>query len=185
MPSASTVRSQAPPPNIAGQLFGGSRAVGAAAVAEDEQIPLGRSGRSGECGLEPDVLVAAVVRDEVDQHPHAEFVCGGDEPVGLGERAELGEDVAVVGDVVAAVGERRRVPRAHPDGVDAELGEVGQPLDDAGHVAGAVTVGVGERPWVDLVHDGAAPPIGIVGKEHGATLENAGRALRQGTGCAR
>ena len=93
------------------------------------------------------MLVAAVVRHEVDQHPQAEVVGGGDEPVGVGERAEVGVDVAVVGDVVAAVGERRRVPRTHPDGVDTEPGEVRQPVDDAVHVAGAVAVSVGERPW--------------------------------------
>ena len=92
----------------------------------------------------------------------------------VGERAELRVDVAVVGDVVAAVGERRRVPGTHPDRVDTELGEVRQPVDDAVHVAGAVTVGVGERSWIDLVDDGAAPPLGIIGERHADTIENTG-----------
>jgi hypothetical protein len=29
---------------------------------------------------------------------------------------------------------------------------------------------VGERPWVDLVHDCAAPPIGITGTGHARIL---------------
>ncbi len=136
----------------------------------------GDPGARGEGGLEPGVLVAAVVRDEVDQHPQAEFVGRRDELVGLGERAEVGEEVAIVGDVVAAVGERRAVPGAHPDGVDTEPCQVRQPIDDAGHVARSVTVGVGERAWIHLVDDGAAPPVGVNGQSHADTLENGAAA---------
>ena len=40
--------------------------------------------------------------------------------------AEVGIDRAIVGDVVPGVGEGRRVPRAEPEGVDAEVAEVRQ-----------------------------------------------------------
>ena len=43
-----------------------------------------------------------------------------DQRVEVGEVAEERVDVAVVGDVVAEVGHRRRVERREPDGVDAE-----------------------------------------------------------------
>jgi hypothetical protein len=67
-------------------------------------------------------------------------------------------DVEVVGHVVAVVVLRRRVARVQPDGVDAEIGEVIEPLDHAAQVTDAVTVGIGERPHVQLVHDRVVPP---------------------------
>ena len=45
-------------------------------------------------------------------------------PVEVRQRPELGVDVAVVVDVVAAVGQRRGIERAEPHGVDAQVGQV-------------------------------------------------------------
>ncbi|PPS68286.1 hypothetical protein BZZ08_07411 [Streptomyces sp. MH60] len=56
--------------------------------------------------LEPRVLVAGVVHDEVDDHAHAALVGGVHELHEVGEVAELGQDGGVVGDVVAAVAQR-------------------------------------------------------------------------------
>src|SRR6202021_3574006 len=67
-------------------------------------------------------------------------------------------DGPVVGDVVARVGPRRRVPRAVPDRVDAEGGQVRQPRPDPGQVADPVAVAVGEALDVELVDRGIAPP---------------------------
>ena len=83
----------------------------------------------------------------------------GDELVEVGQGAEHRVDVLVVGDVVAVVVLRRAVDRGEPDDVDAQRGEVVEPADDAAQVADAVAVGVGERARVDLVDDGAAPPL--------------------------
>ena len=47
-----------------------------------------------------------------------------DQRVEVGQRAEQRVDVAVVGDVVAAVGHRRGVERREPDRVDAEVAQV-------------------------------------------------------------
>ncbi|GAX59041.1 hypothetical protein SO3561_10618 [Streptomyces olivochromogenes] len=55
--------------------------------------------------LEPRVLVAGVVHDEVDDDAHAALVGGVDEFDEVGEVTELGQDGGVVGDVVAAVPE--------------------------------------------------------------------------------
>jgi hypothetical protein len=65
-----------------------------------------------------------VVRDEVHDDAQAEPVCLGDQVVEVVERSEQRVDVAVVGDVVAAVGLGRPVERRQPDGVDAELDQV-------------------------------------------------------------
>ena len=117
-------------------------------------------GPAASACLEPRVLVGDVVRDDVDDRADAELERLGDERLRLGERAERRVDGAVVGDVVAAVGQRRRVPGVEPDGVDAEVLEVAAGGADAGEVAGAVAVRVGEAAQVDLVDDGAAPPFG-------------------------
>jgi hypothetical protein len=100
-----------------------------------------------------------VVGDDVEQHPQAVLVGLGDQRLGLLEGAEPGLDRPVVRDVVAGVGHRGRVPRVDPDRVDAEIREVGQLGPDAGDVAEAVAVTVGEAADVDLVDDGVAPPV--------------------------
>ena len=138
----------------------------AAAGPEPEPLALRGSRAGGERGAEPLVLVGDVVGHDVDDRADAERGRLGDEPLCLVDRAEGRVDHAVVGDVVAAVGERGGVPRGEPDGVHAERRQVGQPRPDAGEVAGAVAVPVGEAARVDLVDHGVAPPC-RAGRGHG------------------
>jgi hypothetical protein len=105
------------------------------------------------------VLVGHVVGDDVDDRAQAQPAGLGDERLGLGQRAELGVDRPVVGDVVAAVGPGREVPGVEPEGVDAEVAEVRETVADAGQVADPVAVPVGEAPHVHLVHRGSTPPV--------------------------
>jgi hypothetical protein len=65
-----------------------------------------------------------VVRHEVDDHADAALVRRGEHLVEVGERAEQGVDVAVVGDVVARVVLRRAVEGAQPHGIHAERPQV-------------------------------------------------------------
>ena len=129
---------------------------------EPEARAFGRSGRRRERLLEPRMLARDVVRDDVDDRADAERARLGDQLLGLGERAERRIDRAVVDDVVAVVGERRRVPGVEPERVDAELAQVREPRAHTGEIADAVAVRVGEAADVDLVDDGVAPP-GLVG----------------------
>ena len=74
------------------------------------------------------MLVGGVVGHDVEQHPQPERRA----PRAISASASASVpnarlDVAVVGDVVAGVGHRRRVPRVDPHRVDAEVGQVGQP----------------------------------------------------------
>ena len=112
---------------------------------------------------EPRVLVAGVVDHQVHDQPHAARVQLRDQLVELRQRAEQRVDVLVVADVVAVVGLRRGVDRRQPQDVDAEVGQVVQPLQDAAEVADAVAVGVLERAGIDLVDDGAGPPRAVSG----------------------
>ena len=99
-----------------------------------------------------------MVGDDVHHDPDADRACLADERVEVAEVAVVGLDAEVVGDVVAVIGLRRRVARVEPDRVDAEIGEVRQATADAGEVADAVVVRVGERPHVHLVDDRRLPP---------------------------
>ena len=117
------------------------------------------------------MLVRDVVRDDVDDRADAERAGLRDQLLGLLERPERRVDRAVVGDVVARVGQRRRVPGVEPEGVDAEVAQVRQPRADAGEVADPVAVRVGEAADVDLVDDGVAPPAAVAtGSSAGAVL---------------
>ena len=107
------------------------------------------------------MLVAGVVHDEVDDHAHAALVRGVDELHEVGEVAELGQHGGVVGDVVAAVAQRRGEERRQPEAVDAEPLEVVQLGGEALEVADAVAVAVLEGADEDLVEDGPFEPVGI------------------------
>ena len=121
------------------------------------------------------MLVAGVVDDEVHDQAHAATVQSLDEGVEVGQGSEEGVDVLVVGDVVAVVVLRGAVDGAEPHDVDAQLVEVVEAGGDAGDVADAVAVGVGEGAGVDLVDDGAAPPVRIVADVVGRDNEGRGR----------
>ena len=109
--------------------------------------------------LEPRVLARGVVHDEVGDDAHPPLVRCLDECRELVERAELGRDREEVGDVVAAVAERRRVEGKEPDAVDAEPLQVVELLTETAEVADPVVGRVEERPRVELVEDRRPEPV--------------------------
>ena len=78
-------------------------AVRSTAVTEEVAGALGAARAGGKRGLEPDVLARGVVGHQVDDHLQPEVVGGGEQHVGVGQRAEQRVDLAVVGDVVPVV----------------------------------------------------------------------------------
>ena len=67
--------------------------------------------------------------------------------------AEIGIDVAIVGDVVAVVAAGRRIERQQPQRRDAELLQIAELFGQPGEIADAVIVAVGERLDVQLIDD--------------------------------
>ena len=112
MPSGFVVRVQVAPANSDGQPVGGSSPSGPRPGRNQKRSRSGEPGPGREGRLEPGVPVGHVVGDDVDDRPDAQGERLGDQRLGLRERAERRIDGPVVGDVVAAVGERRDVPRA-------------------------------------------------------------------------
>jgi hypothetical protein len=94
-----------------------------------------------------------VGRDEVEDDANPALARFGDEPVEVVERAQVGVDAAVVGDVVAPVDVRAGEGRARPDRVDAEPGEVVEFRGEAWEIAHAVAVRVREGARIDLVDE--------------------------------
>jgi hypothetical protein len=89
---------------------------------------------------EPRVLVGGVVRDEVEPDVDVVLARLRDQRVVVGERAVVGVDPEVVGDVVAPVDVRARVDGREPKCVNAERCELVEPRTNAA-----------ERADVDLV----------------------------------
>ena len=106
--------------------------------------------------------VTGVVGHVVDEDPEAALVGRGEQRIEVVERSEQRVDIGVVGDVVAEVGHRRWVERRDPDGVHAQPREVVEAAGDAGEVSGAIAIGVGEAPWIDLVDDAGLPPVRLL-----------------------
>ena len=92
--------------------------------------------------------------------------------------AELGQHRAEVADVVAAVAQRRVVERRQPQAVDAQPLQVVELLGQPAQVAGAVPVGVGERPDQYLVEHRALEPV-VVDVQRAGVAEVVGRGLDQ------
>ncbi len=132
---------------------------------------------------EPGVLIAGVVRDQVEQDADAAPPGLVDQGVEIVEGAEVGVDVAVVGDVVTPVTVGRDGDGREPDPGDAQFGQVVQPADDAREIAGAVPVRVGERTRVDLVEDAAVPPPIRLGGGRGSIRRIPGRSCRRRRRC--
>jgi hypothetical protein len=133
-------------------------AVRAAAGPENVTIALGRAWRPSEGGAKPGMAVRGVVRHDVDDHLEAVRMRVPDQLLEVLERPEHRVHVAVIGDVVPAVGLRRRVERGEPDRVHAEIRQVRHPRADARQVAVPVTVAVGEAADIRLVAHRPPPP---------------------------
>src|SRR5690606_21538098 len=111
--------------------------------------------------LEPLVLIGGVVERQVDDDAHVALVRLRHELAELLEGAELGQDLRVVGHVVAAVAQRRLIDRRDPQRVDPEPLQIVELGDETGEVAGAVAVGIDEGPHHHLVEHRAAIPLRV------------------------
>ena len=112
--------------------------------------------------LEPGVLVARMVHDQVGDDPDPPPVGFVDQLGYVGHLAVLGQDGPVVGDVVPAVPQRGLVEGQQPETVDSQPLQVVQLADEARDVAGAVVVGVEEPSHQDLVENRPLVPADVL-----------------------
>jgi hypothetical protein len=78
----------------------------------------------------------------------------------VGVCAVSGGDFIIVRDVIAGVIERGPKAGVDPDGVNAEIADIVEFMDEAGNVADAVAVAVAEALRVDLVENCVFEPFG-------------------------
>jgi len=90
------------------------------------------------------MLVGGVVDHQFGDHLDAAAMRLAHELAKFAHAAVGAVDVAVIGDVVAVVAERRRIERQEPDRGDAEVLKIVESLREAGEVADAVAIGIVE-----------------------------------------
>ena len=86
------------------------------------------------------------------------------------ERAVVGMDRTVVGDVVAVVAQRRREERHQPDGVDAQVLQIIELLRQPAKIADAVAIAVVQRAHVHLINDRVFVPERSRSGSHSVSL---------------
>ena len=99
-----------------------------------------------------------MVGDDVEHDADVALPGSGQRAVEVVERAVVGFDVEVVGDVVPVIRLRRGEARREPDGIDTQITDVVEMAADPLEVADAVAVAVGERSGVELVDHRVLPP---------------------------
>ncbi len=121
------------------------------AVAPHVVVAL-RAARRGVAGaLEPCVVRRGVVEHQLGDHAQAPLVGLVEQLRHVVDAPVRGVHAHVVGDVIAAVAQRRRVERQQPQRGDAEVAQVVELADEAGEIAHAVAVGVVKGAHVQLV----------------------------------
>jgi hypothetical protein len=86
------------------------------------------------------VLLGCVVGHEIQDDFQAQGVRLCDQALAIGERAEQGIDVVVIGDVIAEIGHRRLVERADPNCIHAKSCKVGKAPANAVEIAHPIAV---------------------------------------------
>ena len=88
------------------------------------------------------MLVRRVVGHKIENQLESASMNGLKQLVEVGQGPEDAVDVAVVGDVVAEIGHGRGVEGSDPNRLDAQPGQVIEPLQDALKIADAIAVRV-------------------------------------------
>ena len=110
----------------------------------------------------PRMLVGRMVRHKIQNHLEAAAMDFFEQAIEVFHGAEDRIDAAIIGDIVSKIGHRRRIDRRDPDGVDAKLHQIVEPLQDPVQIANAVAIAVLKRARVDLVDDAVLPPSRIL-----------------------
>ena len=81
----------------------------------------------------------------------------------IGDCAENRVDPAKIRDVVTKIPHRRCEEGRDPYRIDAQIGDMAEPLGNSGQIAHAVAVGVSKTARIYLVDHRPAPPVGALG----------------------
>ena len=110
------------------------------------------------------MLVRGMGQHHVEHHTKPALACLDNQPVGIIIAAEQRIDLPVIGNVIAEIIHRRGKEWRNPHSIDAETGNIIQPLNDARQIADTVSVAILIGPRIDLIDHRAAPPIFLLHK---------------------
>jgi hypothetical protein len=82
-------------------------------------------------------------------------------------RSEHRINIAIVGDIIPKIAHRAGEEGRQPYSVNAKLHDMIELLRDTSKIADAITVRVEEGARIDLIEDGAAPPVSVRMSRHG------------------
>src|SRR5579864_528613 len=128
-------------------------------VAPDIEIARDRIGPCLACALKPRVLIRGVIDDELDDDAHMAPMRLAHELTEIAQGSVGLMDIAVVGNIIAIVAQRRGKERQQPNGGDAEILDVVEFLDQTRNVADAIAIGVVKSLEMQLVNDCILVPI--------------------------
>ena len=103
--------------------------------------------------------IGRVIGHDVDDHLDVRGMQRADHRVEVIQTAQSRVDVAVIINVIAAIGKRGWIERAQPHRVHTERSQVRHTRGDTWEVANPVTGAVGEAARVDLVDHRSGPQV--------------------------
>ncbi len=145
-------------------------AVAVGRIAPHVEVALERAGRRAAGALEPGMLIGSVVEDQLGDDAQAAAVRLVDELAEVVQRADVGMDVGIIGDVISVVAAGRGADGQEPQCIDAQVLKVIELGGEAGEIADPVAVGIHVRADAQLVDDGVLEPLRIVAELAAAHL---------------
>ncbi len=127
-------------------------------VAPHIHVALGRARRRQPRSLEPRMLVARMIDDQLDHHLHVALVRRVKEQLKVVHRPVRRVHIGIVRDVISVIPQRRRHERQNPQARHAQVLQIIQPRHQPLKIADPVIVRVRERTHVQLIDNGVLIP---------------------------
>ena len=124
-------------------------------VTPDVDIALWAVLRRPAGSLEPRMQITGVVQHQIQNHPHVLAVGRREEPVKGRQVAQIGMNSREIGDVMAAIPQRRWIDRRQPERLHPKPAQIGQPRSQSLEIPRSVTVAIGKAANDELVNNGA------------------------------
>ncbi len=114
--------------------------------------------------LEPWVLIARMIDDEIHHDPDASFTGLDDEAIHIGEGSEFRVNLIVIADVVAKIDIGAFINRGEPNDANAQVLKIIELGDNAWYIADAIPIRIAKAPRINLIND-VRPEKPIVHKQ--------------------
>src|SRR5215475_5991520 len=104
------------------------------------------------------MTIRSVIGDEIKNDFQPPLMRCGYQVVKFVQRSEQSIDVAIIADIIAAVGHGRGIDRGNPERINAEPFKIAKTLLYSSEVTDSIAICILEGPWIDLIDDAVLPP---------------------------